>query len=101
MDKQKSEQPKLTPNNVQRLQDMRVASKQGGGEKRIQRQHDKGKLTARERLDVLLDPNSFHEIDAFVTHRSSAFGLENKNGKGYKNAEEVTYFLPLVKWSFL
>ena len=82
MDKQKSEQPKLTPNNVQRLQDMRVASKQGGGEKRIQRQHYKGKLTARERLDVLLDPNSFHEIDAFVTHRSSAFGLENQKVLG-------------------
>ena len=82
MDKQKSEQPKLTHNNVQRLQDMRVASKQGGGEKRIQRQHDKGKLTARERLDVLLDPNSFHEIDAFVTHRSSAFGLENQKVLG-------------------
>ena len=47
MDKKKPEQPKLTPNNVQRLQDMRVASKQGGGKKRIQRQHDKGKLTAR------------------------------------------------------
>jgi propionyl-CoA carboxylase beta chain len=78
MDKNKPEQPKLTPNNVQRLQDMRVASKRGGGEKRIQWQHDKGKLTARERLDVLLDPNSFHEIDAFVTHRSSAFGLEDQ-----------------------
>ena len=82
MDKKKPEQPKLTPNNVQRLQDMRVASKQGGGKKRIQRQHDKGKLTARERLDVLLDPNSFHEIDAFVTHRSSAFGLEDQKVLG-------------------
>lgn len=82
MDTKKTEQPKLTPNNVQRLQDMRVASKQGGGEKRIQRQHDKGKLTARERLDVLLDPNSFNEIDAFVTHRSSAFGLEDQKVLG-------------------
>ena len=82
MDKKNPEQPKLTPNNIQRLQDMRVASKQGGGEKRIQRQHDKGKLTARERLDVLLDPNSFHEIDAFVTHRSSAFGLEDQKVLG-------------------
>ncbi len=82
MDTKKPEQPKLTPNNVQRLQDMRVASKQGGGKKRIQRQHDKGKLTARERLDVLLDPNSFHEIDAFVTHRSSAFGLEDQKVLG-------------------
>ena len=82
MDKKKSEQPKLTPNKVQRLQDMRVASKQGGGEKRIQRQHDKGKLTARERLDLLLDLNSFHEIDAFVTHRSSVFGLEDQKVLG-------------------
>jgi propionyl-CoA carboxylase beta chain len=82
MNKKNPEQPKLTPNNIQRLQDMRVASKQGGGEKRIQRQHDKGKLTARERLDVLLDPNSFHEIDAFVTHRSSAFGLEDQKVLG-------------------
>lgn len=82
MDKKNPEQPILTPNNIQRLQDMRVASKQGGGEKRIQRQHDKGKLTARERLDVLLDPNSFHEIDAFVTHRSSAFGLEDQKVLG-------------------
>ena len=82
MDKKNPEQPKLTPNNIKRLQDMRVASKQGGGEKRIQRQHDKGKLTARERLDVLLDPNSFHEIDAFVTHRSSAFGLEDQKVLG-------------------
>ena len=82
MDKKNPEQPKLTPNNIQRLQDMRVASKQGGGEKRIQRQHDKGKLTARERLDVLLDPNSFHAIDAFVTHRSSAFGLEDQKVLG-------------------
>lgn len=82
MDKKNPEQPILTPNNIQRLQDMRVASKKGGGEKRIQRQHDKGKLTARERLDVLLDPNSFHEIDAFVTHRSSAFGLEDQKVLG-------------------
>ncbi len=82
MDTKKPEQPKFTPNNVQRLQDMRVASKQGGGKKRIQRQHDKGKLTARERLDVLLDPNSFHEIDAFVTHRSSAFGLDDQKVLG-------------------
>ena len=57
-------QPKLTADNIQRLQDMRVVSTHGGGEKRIQRQHDKGKLTARERLSLLLDPNSFHEIDA-------------------------------------
>ena len=74
--------PKLTADNIQRLQDMRVVSTHGGGEKRIKRQHDKGKLTARERLSLLLDPNSFHEIDAFVIHRSSAFGLEDQKVLG-------------------
>ena len=77
-----AKQPKMKADNIQRLQDMRVASTHGGGEKRIQRQHDKGKLTARERLSLLLDPNSFHEIDAFVTHRSSAFGLEDQKVLG-------------------
>ena len=77
-----AKQPKMKADNIQRLQDMRVVSTHGGGEKRIQRQHDKGKLTARERLSLLLDPNSFHEIDAFVTHRSSAFGLEDQKVLG-------------------
>ncbi len=51
-------------------------SKLGGGQKRIDAQHKKGKLTARERLDLLLDSNSFEEIGRFVTHRSTNFGLE-------------------------
>ena len=48
---------------------------QGGGERRIAQQHQKGKLTARERLDLLLDPGSFVELDRFVTHRATEFGL--------------------------
>jgi propionyl-CoA carboxylase beta chain len=51
-------------------------SKLGGGQKRIDAQHKKGKLTARERLELLLDSNSFEEIGGFVTHRSTNFGLE-------------------------
>ena len=47
-----------------------------GGPERIQRQHDQGKLTARERLDHLLDPGSFVELDAFVTHQARQFGME-------------------------
>jgi propionyl-CoA carboxylase beta chain len=47
-----------------------------GGEERVKRQHDAGKLTARERLDLLLDPSSFEEVDMLVRHQSSAFGLE-------------------------
>lgn len=53
-----------------------------GGVERIERQHKLGKLTARERIEVLLDPGSFIELDALVTHRSSAFGLENQKIPG-------------------
>ncbi|MBO6537537.1 MAG: acyl-CoA carboxylase subunit beta [Balneolaceae bacterium] len=60
---------------VQRLMEMRAEALKGGGEKRIEKQHQKGKLTARERVNLLLDKGSFEEIDAFVTHRSDAFGL--------------------------
>jgi propionyl-CoA carboxylase beta chain len=63
-------------NAMERLEDMRRESKLGGGEKRIADQHKKGKLTARERLEVLLDEDSFVEIDAFVRHRSRDFGLD-------------------------
>ncbi len=55
---------------------MRAESLLGGGEDRIEQQHSRGKLTARERLDLLLDADSFVELDAFVTHRSSDFGLD-------------------------
>jgi propionyl-CoA carboxylase beta chain len=50
-------------------------AEQGGGPQRVAQQHKKGKLTARERLDVLLDEGSFVELDRFVTHRSTDFGL--------------------------
>jgi propionyl-CoA carboxylase beta chain len=55
---------------------MRRDSLLGGGEARIEQQHDRGKLTARERLELLLDPGSFVEMDAFVTHRATDFGLD-------------------------
>ena len=54
----------------------------GGGEKRIESQHKKGKLTARERLHFLLDENSFEEIGMFVTHRSTEFGLDREKYLG-------------------
>src|SRR5438094_1113124 len=57
------------------LQQKRSESEQGGGADRIETQHKKGKMTARERLDVLLDPGSFVELDRFVTHRATDFGL--------------------------
>ncbi len=60
---------------VARLRDMRERAYAGGGERRIQQQHAKGKLTARERIDLLLDEGTFEEIDMFVTHRIDDFGM--------------------------
>ncbi len=63
---------------IQKLEEMRRLAQLGGGEQKIKAQHEKGKLTARERLELLLDKNSFEEFDMFVTHRSSDFGLDKK-----------------------
>lgn len=60
------------------LLDKREEAKLGGGQKRIDSQHKKGKLTARERIDLLLDEGSFEEFDMFVSHRCRDFGLENE-----------------------
>ncbi len=67
---------------VQNLIDLRNKAKMGGGEKRINSQHAKGKFTARERIDMLLDEGSFEELDMFVTHRCNNFGLENEKYLG-------------------
>src|SRR4051812_45203762 len=58
------------------------SAKKGGGEKRIESQHKKGKLTARERIHFLVDEGSFEEIGMLVTHRSTDFGLDNENYPG-------------------
>jgi len=67
---------------IQQLRSIKEKTLLGGGEKRIQEQHRKGKLTARERLEVLLDPNSFEEVDALVEHRSYDFGMEKQKYPG-------------------
>jgi propionyl-CoA carboxylase beta chain len=64
------------------LEKRRAESELGGGAERLKAQHDKGKLSARERLDVLLDEGSFVELDRFVVHRSSDFGLEDQRPYG-------------------
>jgi propionyl-CoA carboxylase beta chain len=64
------------------LERKRAESELGGGAERIAAQHEKGKMTARERLEVLLDPGSFVELDRFVTHRSSDFGLADQKYLG-------------------
>jgi acetyl-CoA carboxylase carboxyltransferase component len=67
---------------IERLERMRAEAQLGGGPVRIERQHAWGKLTARERLDLLLDPGSFVELDAFVTHRATEFGLDRQHFLG-------------------
>src|SRR5512142_3149483 len=61
-----------------RLDALDAEAEKGGGEDRIARQHQSGKLTARERIDVFLDPGSFVELDRFKTHRCSDFGMEEQ-----------------------
>src|ERR1043165_5748713 len=60
------------------LEQRREESEQGGGPPRTKAQHNKGKLSPRERLDVLLDDGTFVELDRFVTHRSTDFGLDKQ-----------------------
>jgi propionyl-CoA carboxylase beta chain len=60
------------------LKDKLEEGKLGGGQKRIDAQHKKGKLTARERVELLMDPGSFEEIGALVTHRTKDFGMEKE-----------------------
>ncbi|MCU0497807.1 MAG: acyl-CoA carboxylase subunit beta [Anaerolineae bacterium] len=67
---------------IDHLRQLRDQSRQGGGPERIKRQHDSGRNTARERLDILLDPGSFHEIDGFVEHRSRNFGIDKQRHPG-------------------
>ncbi len=67
---------------LERLEELKAQSELGGGIKRIEAQHAKGKLTARERLDLLLDEGSFLEFDRFVTHRTSEFGLGDRKYLG-------------------
>jgi acetyl-CoA carboxylase carboxyltransferase component len=67
---------------IDRLTTLREQARLGGGEERIAQQHEKGKLTARERLELLLDADSFVEFDAFVTHRATDFGLDKQRYLG-------------------
>ena len=85
---------------IRELDERNREAEMGGGQNRIDNQHQKGKLTARERLHYLLDDGSFHEIDKFVTHRCHDFGLEKKKvpgdgvvtGYGTINSRDVFVF---------
>jgi acetyl-CoA carboxylase carboxyltransferase component len=71
-----------TADKLERLRELREEARQGGGPQRLEQQHARGKLSARERLDLLLDEGTFAELDAFVTHRASEFGLEDERYLG-------------------
>ncbi|MCT4587890.1 MAG: acyl-CoA carboxylase subunit beta [Carboxylicivirga sp.] len=71
-----------TQDKIKKLIDLRSEAKLGGGEKRIEKQHSQGKMTARERIEVLLDEGSFEELDMFVTHRCTNFGMEKNKFLG-------------------
>ena len=84
---------------LEQLKAQRDLSRLGGGEKRIQQQHEKGKLTARERINLLLDQGTFEEIAPFVTHRATDFGMEERKTlgdavvTGYGKVEERQIFV--------
>ncbi len=67
---------------LQELEDRRTQARLGGGQRRIEAQHARGKLTARERIELLLDEGSFEEFDMFVTHRSTDFGMQDDRPYG-------------------
>ncbi len=68
-------------NIIRQLDEKRARARLGGGEKRIAGQHAKGKLTARERIELLVDRGSFEEFDMFVQHRCADFGMEKSHGR--------------------
>jgi len=72
----------MTDPNIQRLRQLKAKARLGGGEERIERQHQKGRLTARERIELLLDKGSFREVDTFVTHRTTDFDLDKRKYLG-------------------
>src|SRR5690348_4196421 len=68
-----------TEERLKRLLQMKDQARLGGGAKRIEAQHERGKLTARERIDMLLDPGTFEEIDQLMVHRATEFGLDEQH----------------------
>lgn len=72
----------MTQTNLEELKDRLAAARAGGGAERLERQHRDGKLSARERVELLLDPGSFVELDALVVHRCRDFGMEEQQIPG-------------------
>jgi propionyl-CoA carboxylase beta chain len=69
-------------NKIKKLKNLKEKAKQGGGKVKVKKQHAKGKLTARERIELLVDEGSFDELDIFVKHRATDFGLDKQHYPG-------------------
>ena len=72
------QQPKATKSRLDALRERSAQAERGGGEARVEKQHAAGKMTARERIEFLLDEGSFEEFDKMVVHRSRDFGLDKQ-----------------------
>src|SRR3970040_2860635 len=81
-EKDKKHKKPKSDDRLAELQRLKELSRQGGGPERIEAQHKRGKLTARERVEILLDEGSFEEMDALATHRSTEFGLDKQKYYG-------------------
>ena len=85
--------------NIKELERKKAAAKLGGGEERIKKQHAKGKLTARERLEILLDEGSFQELDMFVEHRAVDFDMDKQKIPGDQGLM-LRYLIIFKVWHF-
>ena len=80
---------------LEQLEARRATARLGGGQRRIDAQHARGKLTARERIELLLDEGSFEEFDMFVAHRCTDFGMEaDRPAAGLPAAENLVRLFP-------
>ena len=94
------QQPKQTKSKLETLRERSVQAEQGGGAARVEKQHEAGKMTARERIEFLLDEGSFEEFDKLVVHRSRDFGLDKQlypgdgvvTGHGFIDGRNVFVF---------
>lgn len=82
MDSQEPSKEPIMKDKIAILEQKEKEAEEGGGEARIKKQHESGKLTARERIDLLLDKNTFVELDKFVVHRCTDFGMDSKKFLG-------------------
>lgn len=95
----REEEPSMsTESGIEELKRLREEARLGGGAKRIEAQHARGKLTARERLALLLDESTFQEIDPFITHRTTDFGMtEEKYGRENLTSFQTCAMLTLAR----